>query len=311
MIVSIEFVPTEVRKYHLDVALRVDQNSKNRSIRIVGEGSGAVLRFDPVMVDLGTVLPRSPGDERVVTLTSHSDTAVEVYSLDFDEAYLREEEVLSAVTSIYDENGYYRCPVRLPGHSLSEEVDKAYQKLLEEQAKTKGDNAVGTYVSSAPAQGLGEEEPRVFERPVLCMSPSARDENNHQDIVVVGPPLSGVSSIAHKLSKKTGPPVITVDQIVEGVAATDSDLGVAVRLCCNLSTPEEKQAYQDQLAAAQLAATESIQKQAEALKKEKKPKKGEPERVVPPTAESLALVELEKRTLWTVELLAQVLTEPI
>ena len=113
------------------MALKVDQNSKNRTIRIAGEGSGAVLRFDPVtplsampyinpthitqqvlfyplladqltqptrtyhlissyllpaaihdtpkvMVDLGTVLPRSPGDERIVTLTSHSDTAVEV-----------------------------------------------------------------------------------------------------------------------------------------------------------------------------------------------------------------------------------------
>ena len=259
-------------------------------------------------MDLGTVLPRSPGDERIVTLTSHSDAAVEVYSLDFDEAYLREEEVLSAVTSIYDENGYYRCPVRLPGHPLCEEVDKAHQKLLEDQAKAKGDNTSGGYVSTAPAQGLGDDEPRVFDRPVLSASPSARDENNHQDIVVVGPPLSGVSSIAHKLSKKTGPPVVKVDEIVEGVAATDSNLGAAVRLCCNLSTPEEAQAYKDQLAAAQLAATESIQKQADALKKEKKPKKGEPERVVPPTAESLALVELGKRTQWTAELLAQVPT---
>ena len=41
-----------------------------------------------------------------------------MYSLDFDEAYLREEEILSAVTSIYDENGFYRCPVRLPGTNL-------------------------------------------------------------------------------------------------------------------------------------------------------------------------------------------------
>ena len=261
-------------------------------------------------MDLGTVLPRAPGDERIVTLTSHSDTAVEVYSLDFDEAYLKEEEVLSTVTSIYDENGYYRCPVRLPGHPLCEEVDKAYQKLLEDQGKAKADNPGGGFAPAASAQGLGDEEPRVFDRPNLYMGPSARDENNHQDIVVIGPPLSGVSSIAHKLSKKTGPPVFKIDEIVEAVAATDSDLGVTVRLCCNLSTPEEAQAYQDQIAAAQQAATESIQKQAEALKKEKKPKKGEPERVIPPTAESLALAELGKRTQWTAELLAQVLIKP-
>ena len=187
-------------------------------------------------------------------------------------------------------------------------MDKAYQKLLEEQAKLKGDTAGGIHIATAQAQqGLGEEEEaRVFDRPVLHMGPSARDENNHQDIVVVGPPLSGVSSIAQKLSKKTGPPVFKFDEIVESVAATDSDLGVAVRLCCNLSTPEEMKLYKDQIAAAQQAATESIQKQEEAMKKAKKPKKGEPERVIPPTAESLALVELEKRTQWTVDLVAQV-----
>ena len=114
VLVCVEFIPTEARKYHLDVVLRVDQNTRSKSLKLMGEGSGALLRFEPGTVDLGTVLPRAPGEERVVTLTSQSDVAVEVYSLDFDTEYLRDEEVLSAV-HVYDTDGYYRSVPRLAG----------------------------------------------------------------------------------------------------------------------------------------------------------------------------------------------------
>ena len=230
-----EFIPTEARKYHLDVMLRVDQNTRSKSLKFVGEGTGASLRFEPGTVDLGTVLPRAPGEERVVTLTSQSDQAVEVYSLDFDTLYLRDEEVLSAV-HVYDTDGYYRSAPRLAGQPLPEEISKVYAKQLADAEKEKavsegGIDAEGSTSNASSVYHLGgiSEEPK-YNPPPLRTTPAARDEDNHQDIVVVGPPLSGVTALASKLSKKTGLPVYTIDEVLLEVANTASETGELVRV---------------------------------------------------------------------------------
>ena len=51
-----------------------------RNLQITGEGAGAILRFDPGSLDLGTVLPMSPGVEKIVTIASQCDYPVEIYS---------------------------------------------------------------------------------------------------------------------------------------------------------------------------------------------------------------------------------------
>ena len=219
-----------------------------------------------------------------MTLTSQSDLAVEVYSLDFDSEYLRDEEVLSAV-HVYDTDGYYRSVPRLAGlytpsqpthnpvipsqpvttlsqicitlfsprmipfiqtplqtpryqptsgQPLPEEISKVYAKQLADAEKEKavsegGIDAEGSTTNPSSVYHLGgiAEEPK-YPPPPLRTTPAARDDDNHQDLVVVGPPLSGVTALAAKLSKKTGLPVYTIDEVLLEVANTASETGEGV-----------------------------------------------------------------------------------
>ena len=70
----------------------------------------------------------SPGVERIVTLTSQCESAIEIFSLDFNHTYLEEEEILGAI-SVYDSNGIYRTAVRNAGEGLPLSIISVYKLL--------------------------------------------------------------------------------------------------------------------------------------------------------------------------------------
>ena len=72
-------------------------------------------------------------------------------------------------------------------------------------------------------------------------------------MVVIGPPMSGVTTLANKLCKKTGLPVYTIDEVLLEVANTASEISAMVRLCCNVASEKERQEHAAKLAAAQQA----------------------------------------------------------
>jgi hypothetical protein len=133
-VVLVEFIPTECRKYGLEVVLRTD--AKSSKLHLVGEGLGATLKFEPGMVDLGTVLPLSPGVERVITLTNQGNSAIEVFSLDFDKTFTQEEEMLNNI-QIYDADNMYRTSVRNAGEQLPAIIESTYLKVLALREKEK------------------------------------------------------------------------------------------------------------------------------------------------------------------------------
>ena len=59
----------------------------------------------------------------------------------------------------------------------------------------------------------------------LAAQPLPRAENLQQDIIVLGPPICGVSTMCVSLSKKLGLSVKKVDEILDDVAMTNSELG--------------------------------------------------------------------------------------
>jgi len=64
-----------------------------------------------------------------VTMHNMADRAVEVFSLDFDDGYLHDEEVLRACTN-FEVDGYLRIPVRQPGDPLPDFVMRNYAKAI-------------------------------------------------------------------------------------------------------------------------------------------------------------------------------------
>eukprot|EP00606_Chrysophyceae_sp_TOSAG23-5_P000584 GSChrysophyteH2.ASY1.ANO1.693.1 assembled CDS len=184
-IVCVEFMPNIPVKIAQEFTLKVDNNKeKPKVLKVIGEGLGAVLKWDMPMMELGPIIPYTDGSEKVITLNNNSKFDVEIFSLDFDNTYKNEESTLSQL-EIYDREGLYRCPIREVGATLPGEI-------LENGA--------------AP-----------------------RDEGKHQDIIVFGPPLSGVTTVANQLGKKLSLNVGKFDALLNEVALTDGEIGSIAR----------------------------------------------------------------------------------
>jgi hypothetical protein len=226
-------------------------------------------------LDLGAVLPDSPGVERIVTLTSQCDVAVEVFSLDYDAVYLTEEQMLSAV-NIYDAHGMYRAAVRGVGEGLPSPVIACYRRILSDQEKERRrlegaeeDNILGAFDSNEGSYFEKQEE-TPYLSPPLRIQPAPRDRGQNQDIIVSGLPLTGGTSISYKLGQRLHLLVRSVDSILLDIAATSSDFGVIARRCLYASTDPEKVDRKKEIEKAQQASEESKKHYLETAKKEKK-----------------------------------------
>lgn len=80
--------------YNDQIPFVVNQNPDvNIIIQVTGKGSEPQIIFDRTMVEFDPVLPFSEGSEAEVTITNPMDYPLEIYSLEFDNQYLDEEDV--------------------------------------------------------------------------------------------------------------------------------------------------------------------------------------------------------------------------
>ena len=215
--ICIEFVPSEARRYATELIVKVENNKKPKSLKIAGEGIGCPIRFEPNILELGPVVPYTAGEEGTVTVSNLSEVALEFYSVDWDNQYREEEDVLSAV-DMYDSNGIFRTEIREPGNSLPGDIFKIAAEKAAEGNETAGNGPTEEVIDAVEAKPMLESAP-------IRTKPMPRDENKQQDIIVVGPPLVGVTTHANFLSKKLQIVSKTIDEIVEEVALTDDPLG--------------------------------------------------------------------------------------
>eukprot|EP01032_Pedospumella_encystans_P008479 gene8479-10061_t len=327
VLICVEFIPTDAHKVNLDLQVRVDLNKKAKTIKIIGEGYGAPLKFEPSVVEIGPVLPFTEGDEKIVTVTNNSDVDVEFFSTDFDPIYREEDAKLAQLTS-YDEQGVLRTELRLAGDALPGEILTAYEQLLAEQAalappptlSSVSMDASTTAVSVAAAEGVAPtpdaenveptepvEEVVTFADAPVRTKPAPRDERKHQDFVFFGPPVSGVSSHAQQMAKKLSLPVKTFDEIITEVAQTNDALGFVARSCLNTVSASERAEYQHREEELTAIAEQSKMVAEEAYKKEKKGKAKE----IPPevylTPEVAALEEFVQAHKMNTENLAKLI----
>jgi hypothetical protein len=131
----------------------------------------------------------------------------------------------------------------------------------------------------------------------------------HQDILFVGPMLSGITTIARKAAKSLQLHISSIDNVVNEVCSADSEVGVLARRITNSMTEEENAAIQAKLAELREKAELSKTEAADAFKKDKKNAKIKevPESVFQ-TPEVAALKAFEAEGDFSVENLAKIIS---
>ncbi|DAZ93738.1 TPA: hypothetical protein N0F65_007364 [Lagenidium giganteum] len=269
--VQVEFVPEEGRHYSLKLPIKVSSNTKTRSITCRGDGAELRLSFSPAMVELGPLLPCLMTGDKTIEMRNDSDYPVEVFSLDFDDDYKEEEELLRTLGN-YNADELFKLPLRPPGQTLHaylmehgvlapppveevpveelpppvhapEPVAPHHDPPL--SAREAADHhhpasptatvaAHATVQSVAPAPTPVVEQTEIVEPEI----PSAVlvDGRKCTDYLVLGPPRCGVSTQARLLSEKEGLPIWTIEDAVQQVIKQQTPLGI--RVCQALGVVE-------------------------------------------------------------------------
>ncbi|NWX91311.1 HYDIN protein, partial [Nothoprocta pentlandii] len=134
----VRFTPTEERTYSSHVRVNICKSNEHPELQLVGRGLEPRLEFEPPVLTLGPLLPYSSGAQASVVVKNPCDFPVEFYSLDFDQQYLAEEEILRTLKD-YDCNKTLLLPPRAPGEKLPPEVLEYYEeqkRLQDEQTKS-------------------------------------------------------------------------------------------------------------------------------------------------------------------------------
>jgi hypothetical protein len=328
VMVGIEFIPTEAKKSHVEFLLKVDQNRKHKAIKVVAEGLATPLVFNPTEVVLKPVIPFSEGGEQVITVSNPTEFPIEFFSVDFDTVYKEDEAMLTGV-DLYDSVGLFRSGIRQPGDKLPKVVQEAFAAAQEAMAAAavptastataaaaeeiiplpEGGDQVAETTGDKPQDGttLEVKTAHNFEKPIIRAREGYRDRNLHQDIIVVGPPMGGVSTLAENVSKKLYIPLRTFDTMLLDVSKTEGEMGKLARIICGLLTEQEnadrQQKQQEFLDIAEKSKIDAV----EAYKKEKKGKAKEIPDEVYRTAEVEAYEAYLKSWETSPEMVAQVL----
>ncbi|XP_059691012.1 hydrocephalus-inducing protein homolog [Gavia stellata] len=151
----------EEKSYRSKLKVNICQSSQPLQLQVSGQGLEPQLELSPAVLELGAVLPYSRGAEGTVVVKNPCEFPIEFYSLEFDQQYLAEEQILRMLKD-YDCHNAFLLPPHAPGEKLPPEVLEYYQdqkRLQDEQAKHKTgepagqDNANFEDVQSVSDQG--------------------------------------------------------------------------------------------------------------------------------------------------------------
>ncbi|KAM4672094.1 hydrocephalus-inducing protein homolog [Amazona ochrocephala] len=143
--VQVRFSPTEEKSYRSELKINICQNSQHLQLQVLGRGLEPRLEFSPPVLELGPLLPHSCGVEGTVVVKNPCEFPIEFYSLEFDEQYLAEEEILRMLKD-YNCHNTLLLPPRAPGESLPPEVleyCEEQKRLQDEQEKSKTGEPAG------------------------------------------------------------------------------------------------------------------------------------------------------------------------
>ncbi|NXX95861.1 HYDIN protein, partial [Centropus bengalensis] len=143
--VRVRFSPMEEKSYRRTLRINICQSSQHLQLQVSGHGLEPRLEFSPTVLELGPSLPYSCGAEGTVVVKNPCEFPIEFYSLEFDQQYLAEEQILRMLKD-YDCHNTLLLPPRHPGEKLPPEVLEYYQeqkRLQDGQAKSKAGERAG------------------------------------------------------------------------------------------------------------------------------------------------------------------------
>lgn len=79
--------------YSQTLVFQIAQSAQKLTLLAQGQGLEPRLEFNPLVLELGPLLPYAPGDEAEVVVKNPCNFPIEFYSLEFDQQYLIEEKV--------------------------------------------------------------------------------------------------------------------------------------------------------------------------------------------------------------------------
>uniref|UniRef100_G1MRN0 HYDIN axonemal central pair apparatus protein n=1 Tax=Meleagris gallopavo TaxID=9103 RepID=G1MRN0_MELGA len=173
----VRFTPTEERSYRCELKINICQSSQPLQLQVSGCGLEPQLEFDPPVLELGPLLPYSSGAAGTVVVKNPCEFPIEFYSLEFDQQYLAEEQILRMLKD-YDCRNTLLLPPRAPGEKLPPEVLEYYQdqkRLQDEQAKSRTGDPAGQENVIPPSTSDGSQSNKVDSK-------SERGEEEEEDL---------------------------------------------------------------------------------------------------------------------------------
>ncbi|KAM6294461.1 hydrocephalus-inducing protein homolog [Aegotheles albertisi] len=253
--VRVRFSPTGEKSYSSTLKINICQSSQQLQLQILGRGLEPQLEFSPPVLELGPLLPYSPGVEGTVVVKNPCEFPIEFYCLEFDQQYRAEEQMLRMLKD-YDCHNTLLLPPRAPGEKLPPEVLEYCQdqkRLQAEQAESRSeepavqDNAEHrpSTGSSKEATGEGDDSPvyRAIARHLgIDISAEGRAARNRRGIVIIihGAPLAGKTSAAVALSRHYGAACLSIDAVVtEAISDRSSSAGLRAWELCTRAAIEQ------------------------------------------------------------------------
>ncbi len=89
-------MPQAEKAYSYKFVVGIQENNKPLVIYVKGQGSQVSLEYSPEQINSGPVLPYNDQSYAMLEIKNPSEYDTELYSLDFDKQYLKEEKQLTA-----------------------------------------------------------------------------------------------------------------------------------------------------------------------------------------------------------------------
>ncbi|KAM6253129.1 hydrocephalus-inducing protein homolog [Porphyrio hochstetteri] len=254
--VRVRFTPTEEKSYRSKLKINICQSTQHLQLQVSGSGLEPRLEFSPPVLELGPLLPFSPGVGGKVVVKNPCEFPIEFYSLEFDQQYLLEEQVLRVLKD-YDCHNTLLLPPRAPGEELPPELLEYYKdqkRLQDEQAKSETEEQANQdnerqHDTPASKDPPGELDDSPVSRAIarhlgIDTSPEGRAAQNRRGIVVIihGTPLTGKTSAAVALSKYYGAACLSIDAVVrEAISERSSWAALRARELCLRAATEQRE----------------------------------------------------------------------
>jgi len=224
-LVQVSFRPGAPRPWVSALPLKVAQQPFTNAIACKGKGFASALDFAPASLSLGPVLPCAPAVTASFSVCNPNNFDVEVFSLDFDEQYVQEEQVLGQLGHIFYGSGvdhapgvlavhqapadptvmsttrHLQLPLRQAGGGLSQDLVAAYQRA----------RAAAAQAPPEVAQVLQWLQPAGRQ----CSLLAPRKQGTARNFVLLAPPGFQTHDLAMQLAARVGCPIVSLDAAVE------------------------------------------------------------------------------------------------